>query len=150
MNKKEIQDITREYFKELGFQVLKKTKFYFESDELVLRLWMDKSQFSETYYFTYHFRIKVLHPEVKDITNDNVWDTWGGRLGYELPRQFEVEYPRWNQDKYLKDLKEITEKHIVPIMKYGTEYVKKLAYDDAACGAWIVFQEDDRQKILAL
>ena len=151
MEQKEIQDITRQYFKQLGFQVLKKTRFYFESDELVLRLWLQRSQFSETYYFTYDIRIKALHPEIKDLTNENVWDTTvGGRLGYDSHKGFHVEYPLWDQQTYLKDLKKLTEKQLVPIMKQGVAYVKKLALNPKSCGAWIVFKEDDRQKILTL
>ena len=150
MEQKEIQDITRAYFKQLGFQVLKKTKFYFDSDELTLRLWLDRSQFSETYYFTYDIRIKALHPEIKDITNENVWDTVGGRLTYSLQKGFHVEYPLWDQQTYLRDLKMLTEKQLVPIMQQGVAYVKKLALDAKSCGAGIVFKEDDRKKILAL
>ena len=150
MEQKEIQDITREYFKQLGFQVLKKTRFYFDSEELTLRMWLDRSQFSETYYFTYHIRIKALHPEIKDVKNDHIWDTVGGRLTYGSQRGFHVEYPLWDQETYLKDLKMLTEKQIVPIMKQGVAYVKKLALDCASCGAWIIFKESDRQKILAL
>ena len=146
MEQKEIQDITRAYYKQLGFQVFKKTKFYYETNDIVLRLWLEKSQFSETYYFTYHFRIKKLHPEVKDITNELIWDTRGGRMGYDLERGFHVEYPLWDQQTYLKELKMLTEKQIVPIMKQGVEYVKKLAFNNYSCGAWILFTPEERKK----
>ena len=150
MEKKEMQDLTRDYLKKIGFQVLKKTKFYYQNDSLVLRLCLEKSNFSELYYFTYHFRIKVLHPEINDITNDNVWDTFGGRLGYGNDRVFQVEYQLWNADTYLRELTMISEKQLVPIMYCGISYIKRLALDCESCGAWIVFKELDKQKILSL
>ncbi len=43
MDKKEIQDATREYFKSIGFQVLKKTRFFYDNEELTLQVMMDRS-----------------------------------------------------------------------------------------------------------
>lgn len=149
MNKKEMQELTRDYFKKIGFQVLKKNKFYYENNQLVLRLWLQKSNFSELYYFTYHFRIKALHPEIKDITDDSVWDTLGGRLAYD-DRGFQVENQLWNAETYLQELSALSQKQLFPIMREGIVYIKRLAFDCMSCGAWIVFKESDKQKILAI
>ncbi len=150
MDKKEIQDITREYFKSIGFQTFKKTKFYYESKDLVIQVWMNHSNFSNLYYIDYYFRIKALHPEIESILNDDIWDTLGGRLGYDSDKCFVIEYNLWTKERYLADLSKIVKKSIIPIMKEGISYIKKLAKDYKSVGAWIVFREDMRNNILEL
>ena len=150
MHKKEMQDLTRDYFKKIGFQILKKNKFYFHNYNLVLRLQLEKSNFAEMYYFAYHFRIKALDPEVNEVTNDSIWDTFGGRLVYGNNKGFQVEYPLWDAEAYLRDLDTLTKRQIVPIMHDGISYIKRLALDCMSCGAWIVFSDNDRKKILAI
>ena len=149
MNKEEFLEISRAYFKSIGFQILKKSKFYYDTEDITLLVWFQHSNFSETYYVDYYFRIKKLHPEVKNIT-DNVWDTIGGRLIYSATKGFNIEYQLYNKDEYLKDLSKLSDLQIVPIMQDGVCYIKKLATNCERYGAWILFRENDRQKILSI
>lgn len=143
MEKKEFLDVSREYFKSIGFQMLKKSKFYYESEELVLQVYMNHSNFSELYYIDYDFRLKKLHPEVQSI-DYNVWDTIiAGRLQH-------VDYLLYDKDQYLENLKRFVQKYICPIMTNGIKYIKKIVKDRNALNTGIHFTPDVRTKILKL
>ena len=150
MDKKEIQDATREYFKSIGFQVLKKTRFFYDNDQLTLQVMMDHSHFSDLYTFYYYFRIKALHPEIKSMFTYEGWDTDGGNLVYNYNKGFGVEYALWTKEKFLKELDLLVKKDIVPIMRDGISYIKKLAKNHRALDAYIVFSDKMRKQILAL
>ena len=150
MDKKEIQDVTRAYFKSIGFQVLKKTRFFYDNDQLTLQVMLDHSHFSALYTFYYYFRIKALHPEIKSILSDEGWDTYGGTLVYNYNKGFGVEYSLWTKEKFLRDLDLLVKKDIVPIMRDGISYIKKLAKNHRALDAYIVFSDKMRDRILAL
>ena len=150
MDKKEIQDVTRAYFKSIGFQVLKKTRFFYDNDELTLQVLMDHSHFADLYTFYYYFRIKSLHPEIKSMLNDEVWDTFGGTLVYHYNKGFGIEYALWTKEKFLKELDFLVKKNVIPIMTEGIPYIKKLAKDDRALDAYIDFNDKMREQILSL
>lgn len=152
MDKKEIQDATREYFKSIGFQVLKKTRFFYDNDELTLQVMMDHSHFSDLYAFYYYFRIKALHPEIKSMLNDESWDTAGGRItyGYNATKKFAIEYSLWTKEKFLKELDLLVKKDVIPIIREGIPYIKKLAKNHRALDPYVVFSDKMRKQILAL
>ena len=150
MDKKEIQDVTRAYFKSIGFQVLKKTRFFYDNDELTLQVLMDHSHFVDLYTFYYYFRIKALHPEIKSMLNDEVWDTAGGTLVYHYNKGFGIEYALWTKEKYLKELDFLVKKNVIPIMTEGIPYIKKLAKNHRALEAYIDFNVKMRERILSL
>lgn len=150
MDKKEIQDATREYFKSIGFQVLKKTRFFYDNDELTLQVMMDHSHFSDLYAFYYYFRIKALHPEIKSMLNDEVWDTLGGSLVYNNKKGFGVEYALWTKEKFLQELDLLVKKDVIPIIREGIPYIKKLAKNHRALDPYVVFSDKMRKQILAL
>lgn len=147
MEKKEVLTISKSYFKSLGFQTLKKNKYYFESDDLILRVWVDHSDFGEYFYIDYSIRLKALH--IGEVFDDYDWDI-GGRLIFNRNKCFEVEYSSLNQDDYLKTLKELSEKQIVPIMQNGISFIKKLINNSTSLGSYIFFKKDDKNKILSL
>lgn len=129
MDKKEIQDVTREYFKSIGFQILKKTKFYYESKDLVIQVWMNHSNFSNTYYIDYYIRIKNFHPEISDITNDKVWDTHFSRLTNNNDA-FIVEYEKAESYMYIKELNQCVVKQIMPIIEGGNKFLKDVSQNE--------------------
>ena len=151
MDRKEIQNLTREYFKKLGFQVIKNVKFYYDCDDYVLQVWMQHSCYGALYYYNYYFRIKSLHPEVDSIVTD-VWDNDGARFSARSPHNgFAVEYPLWTKERYLEELSYAVGKTILPIIREGIPYIKKLAKKDKTLDAWVVFlDENKRKRILSL
>ena len=150
MDKKEIQDATRAYFKSIGFQVLKKTRFFYDNDQLTLQVMMDYSHFSALYTFYYYFRIKALHPEIKSMLNDEVWDTFGGSLVYNNKKGFGVEYALWTKEKFLEELDLLVKKDVIPIIREGIPYIKKLAKNPRSLDPYVVFSDKMRDRILAL
>ena len=111
---------------------------------------MDHSHFSDLYTFYYYFRIKALHPEIKSMFTYEGWDTDGGNLVYNYNKGFGVEYALWTKEKFLKELDLLVKKDIVPIMRDGISYIKKLAKNHRALDAYIVFSDKMREQILAL
>lgn len=128
MDKKEIQDVTRAYFKSIGFQVLKKTKFYYESGDYFLTVVMLHSNFSKTYYIDYWISLKDLHDWKNTALTDLEVDAQG-RFG-DTEYAFETEYEKVNPDVYLKVLEKQSKRHIEPIMKYGLTAIAKNSYLD--------------------
>ncbi len=147
MEKKEFLDISREYFKQLGFQSLKKSKFYYYAKELALCVWLQHSDYSEIYYINYDIQLKALHNN--EQCDGSICDV-RGRLVSARDRGFMVEYLLWNTDDYLKVLDELSKKQIVPIMEQGVKYVKKLVRDCESLDAWCIFDMKNRKLILSL
>lgn len=150
MEKKEFLDINREYFKSIGFQTLKKSKFYYDSDKLTLRVKLFHSNYGEYYCVEYDFRLKILHSEIGSEFNDNIWDTVTGRLVYSRDKGFPIEYQSWDKEDYIHTLKPLAQKQLFPIMQYDIKYIKKLAKNCESVNAYILFKKDDRKRILSL
>lgn len=126
MEKNEFLDVSREFFKSIGFQTLKKSKFYYESDELVMTMVMTLSNFSETYYLDYWITIKALHDRKTDYLKNTEVDAQG-RFG-DKRVQVEVEYEKTDKESYLKILEKQTKIHIEPIQKQGLKAIVKNPY----------------------
>lgn len=150
MDKKEFLDVSREYFRSIGFQILKKSKFYYDSDKLTLRVDLFHSNYGEYYCVEYVFRIKKLHPQVIDPLNNEVWDTLTGRIVYNRNKGFPIEYQLWDKEDYISTLKELAQKQLFPIMQYDIKYIKKLAKNCESVDAYILFKNDDKKRILSL
>lgn len=141
MEKKEFLDASREYFKSIGFQTLKKSKFYYYTDDLALLVWLQHSDYSEMYYINYDIQLKALHPN--EQCDGNICDV-RGRLACS------TEYQLRNAKDYLLSLERAIQKQIAPIMKDGLVYVKQLVANHEKMGEWCVFAENNRSKILSL
>lgn len=150
MEKKEFLNANREYFKSIGFQTLKKSKFYYDSEKLTLRVNLFHSNYGEYYCVEYDFRLKTLHPDIGLQFNDIVWDTMGGRLVYSRNKGFPIEYLLWGKEQYLSTLKALAEKQLFPIMQYDVKYIKQLAKNCESVDAYILFKKDDQKRIIAL
>lgn len=60
MEKNEFLAVTQQFMSQQGFQLLKKSKFYYEAAEFVLKFELQRSNYSELYYFDFNIRIKEL------------------------------------------------------------------------------------------
>lgn len=140
-------DVSREYFKSIGFQTLKKSKFYYESNELVLRVELFHSNFGEYYYIDYFIILKSLHNDVvfEDLNGDV-----SGRVVFDEKKCFDIKYTLLKKEEYLNALKNLSNKQILPIIKDGINYVKKLVDNNKAVGVYIFFIKDDKERILSL
>ena len=125
MNKEEFLNITRDFFCGQGFHLLKRSKFYYESEEFVLRIDLQHSDYTEQFYFNYNIRIKAIHKEIKQIDDKNGWDFILARIIDAPDQAFIVEYNSITANEYLKQLKANYERQIKPIIDYG---VKSLLY----------------------
>jgi len=148
MEKKEFLDVSREYFKSIGFQILKKSKFFYESEELVLQVYMNHSNFSEQYYVDYYIRIKALHPNINEITNDKEWDTHFARLTNGKDTAFIVEYENMDVDSYSNILERLVTNQIVPIMQGGVNFIKHFFKNRKKYELYIVFSKDAEKVLL--
>lgn len=148
MEKNEFLDINREFFKSIGFQTLKKSKFYFESEELVLQVYMNHSNYSELYYIDYYIRIKTLHPNITKATDDVEWDTHFCRLSNGKGKAFIAEYEDLDADTYLNIIENLVTKQIVPILQGGVNFIKKFLKNRKKYELYIVFPEDVERAIL--
>ena len=147
MEKKEFLDVSREYFKSIGFQTLKKSKFYYESNELVLRVELFHSNYDEYYYIYYFIILKSLHNDgiFEDLNGDI-----SGRVVWDEKRCFDVKYTLLKKEEYMNFLKYLSNQQILPIVKDGINYVKKLVNNSKAVGVYIFFIKDDKERILSL
>lgn len=121
MTKNEFIGITREFFKEKGFHLLKKSKFYMDTRDFVLKVYLQHSDYSELYYFNFDIRIKDLHPmNIKlDDEDYSSWDFCFGRLVENKEYAFTVEYLKVQQEDYLNKLNKIYLQQIKPILVEG-------------------------------
>lgn len=126
MEKKEFLDISREYFKSIGFQTLKKSKFYYEADDYFLVVVMTLSNFSETYYLDYWISIKALHNKETNSIKNLIVDAQG-RFG-DNKIQVEIEYEKEEKETYLKCLEQQSKIHIEPILRLGLTAIVKSPY----------------------
>lgn len=126
MEKKEFLDISREYFKSIGFQTLKKSKFYYEADDYFLVVVMTLSNFSETYYLDYWISIKALHNKETNSIKNLIVDAQG-RFG-DNKIQVEIEYEKEEKETYLKCLEQQSKIHIEPILRLRLTAIVKSPY----------------------
>lgn len=49
MTKNEFLNITRNFFRQCGFQLIKKSKFYFEANDFILEVQLQHSNYDEFY-----------------------------------------------------------------------------------------------------
>lgn len=119
MNKEEFLNATREFFRSQGFQLLKKSKFYYDSEEFILKIDLQPSNYSEQFYLNYNIRIKAIHKEIKQIEDKNGWDLILGRIIAAPDRAFIVAYNSIAANEYLKQLKLKYERQIKPIIDRG-------------------------------
>lgn len=122
MEKKEFLDVSREYFKSIGFQTLKKSKFFYEAEDLIIQVYFTHSNFSELYYIDYYISIKDLHPKLSILNFESNIDAQG-RFG-DGNYQIEIEYDKINSQEYFKILDEQTKIHICPIINQGLKAMK--------------------------
>lgn len=125
MNKEEFLDITREFMRNQGFQLLRKSKFYFKADEFVLKIELQHSEYDELYYFNFNVRINELHSQVTRIDDTVEWDLILGRLINSKDYAFIVKYLEVEKEEYLNLLQKKYVQQIEPILDEG---LKKLIW----------------------
>lgn len=150
MKKDEVLELSRNYFKSIGFQTLKKSKFFYESKELILQVCMNHSNFSNLYYVDYYIRIKTLHPDINETTNDKEWDTHFSRITNGKDKAFIVEYEKMDADRYSNTLKHLVTSQIVPIMQGGVKFIKQFLTNKSKYELYIVFSDTAEKAILNL
>ena len=124
MEKKEFLDVSREYFKSIGFQTLKKSKFYYDSKDLILQVYLTHSNFCESFYIDYYVGIKDLNPAL-NISNFESHIDAQGRFG-EGQYQVEIEYEKITLNKYVEILEKQTKIHIRPIINNSLKAILTL------------------------
>ncbi len=143
MKKKEFLDVSREYFKSIGFQTLKKSKFYFNSKDIILMVWLNHSNFSEMYYVDYYIRIQKFHPGITEITNDKIWDTHFARITNGKDSALLLNYEELEAFDYIKILRRRTEEQIIPILQFGINYLRKIVANSNAYPQYYMFFTDE-------
>ncbi len=119
MEKNEFLNVTGQFMKQQGFQLLKKSKFYYEAADFILKFELQRSNYSELYYFNFNIRIKELHPRITQTDDESEWDLLMGRMMIDAASAFTVEYKEWEEDRYLNRLKTLFSKQIHPILVDG-------------------------------
>lgn len=145
MDKKEFLDVSREYFKSIGFQTLKNSKFYYDSKDFILMIWMNHSNYSEQYYIDYYIKIKALH---LNISNDIEWDTHFCRLTNGKDKALLVKYAEIELLDYIKVLNKRADEQIVPILKHGIKYLKELVINPKKYPQYYMFFTDEAKSQL--
>lgn len=146
MEKEEFLKINREFFKQQGFLMRTKNRFYHNSEELILCVWLQHSAYSKLYYINYDICLKALHPEIQEKLDVNICDVTG-RLALNRKKCFICEYPLCSADDYLQPLAKLFDEQIVPILEKGVKFVKKLVKRN---GAAVFYPMALKEKILSL
>ena len=66
MDKILFQQIYEDSFKKIGFRCYKKSYFYYSNEEIIIVIYKQKSNFSNSYYINLGFWAKKIHEDVKN------------------------------------------------------------------------------------
>lgn len=142
MEKNEFLAVTQQFMSQQGFQLLKKSKFYYEAAEFVLKFELQRSNYSELYYFDFNIRIKELHPRIIQTDDESAWDLLMGRMMIGAGTAFTVECKEWEEDCYLNRLKTLFSKQIHPILVEGLKALLPLEKKNVV---YIDFKKDAQE-----
>lgn len=130
MNKKEFLDCSRDFFRNQGFKVLKKSKFYYEAKDFVYMIELQLSNYSELYYFNYNIRIKDIHKDINQIDSNRGWDFFSARIISTTEKAFIIEYDKIDKNSYVDQLFIKYKEQIEPILNGGLDALINLYKSD--------------------
>lgn len=131
MDKKEFKQAITKVLSEYGFSL--KNKIYrLVTEDLIIVIATQKSNYDNTYYINYGFSIKALHPnieEVKDNTSD-LSSRFMFKFDWKKRKSDSVRYEIIDSEKFSTAFKQCVENEIQPVLKYGLKKYFEL-YPDA-------------------
>ena len=118
MDKKEFKKTLTDILSEYGFSY-KNNIYRNVTNDLIIVIATQKSNFENIYYINYGFSIKLLHPDIEKV-KDNTSDVFG-RFVFNFSRKKtdKVEYTEITSERFSSELKRAIEHDIQPVLKYG-------------------------------
>lgn len=118
MDKKEFKKILATTLSEYGF-VTKNNISRAETDELVIVVSTQKSNYENSYYLNYGFLIKELNPELT-IPKDNQCDVLG-RLSFNIDGEIwpTADFENISSEEFSRALKMSLNERIKPVLELG-------------------------------
>ena len=120
MDKKQFLSISRKFFKEKGCQIIKNSRFIYQTEEFDVEFQMMHSNFGEYYYLSYYFYLHGMgsyYPTSDECASGRVSD---------LMSTPEIYYLDIEQDDFSKRLERVFDEELKPIMEQGLSYIMKL------------------------
>ncbi len=121
MNKKEFKTALTKVLTEYGFENNKGNIFRTETDELIVVVSTQKSNYENSYYINFGFLIKSLNPEMLN-PKDNQCDVFGRfTLCVSGEEYTSIKYELINIDEFINAFNQSVNEKIKPVLDFGVK-----------------------------